>query len=124
MENNINEVPTQVEETPSQVEEKINELSEEIKEETDKRDSEILTLLRDIHTELVRSNEHHVEHLIEHSTSQNSPAMEQSQELANDVVPEEKTTGEAVDLEINEPHDMIKEEKKPNKRKKAFKRKR
>lgn len=92
---------------------------EDVKEEVEKRDDAILEELRGIHNEIKAQTEHHIKHLESHTLASQAPVQEaatnvseQAQEATNESLP-----SEPVSLEINEPHDMPKEEQKRKRRK-------
>lgn len=99
-----------------QANEKIEEAAEKLEEEGDKRDEKILASLDKIHEQLVRMHEHQVtrESVLKEASQPAENIMETEEHK------EEESEPEAVSLNIEEPHDMPKEESK--KRRKAFRR--
>lgn len=114
-------------ETPQAEEanEQAQEAIEDIKEEVDKRDDAILEELRAIHGAINAQTEHHIRHLEQHALTKEAPVQQVAEEPLKEE--ESETTQEPVSLQIDEPQDMVKDDKKPEekkKRKKAHGRKR
>lgn len=117
-------------ETPQaeEAQEQAQEAVETIKEEVDKRDDAILEELRNIHNAINAQTEHHIRHLEAHTLTKEAPVQQVAEEAGQGEESEEsESEQEPVSLQIDEPSDMVKDDKKPEekkKRKKAHGRKR